>query len=187
MPLSRDFYERDAATVARGLLGKVLIKDGMSGTIVETEAYYGEDDPASHAFNGETERNRVMFGEPGRVYVYLCYGVYHLLNITTHSKGRPGAVLIRALEPREGLDEMKSNRGLRDKSQLTSGPGKLTQAMDIDLDQNGVDVTKEDAEIRIERGREVEEREIDKSSRIGISHGQDRQLRFFLRDSEYVS
>ncbi len=108
--LDRSFYIRDTSIVAKDLLGKVLVKESggitISGIIVETEAYYGPDDPASHAFGGPTPRSRIMFGQAGMAYVYLCYGVHWLLNIVTEVKGTPGAVLIRGLAPQEGIGIM---------------------------------------------------------------------------------
>lgn len=184
--LDRSFYSRDSAEVARALLGKILEKEGMKGRIVETEAYYGKEDPASHASSGKTDRNELMFGKAGRIYVYLCYGLHYLLNITTRSKGKPGAVLIRALEPLEGLNRMKSNRSTKRRYKLTDGPGRLTEALGIDKGGNGADVTSGDSEIKVFKDG-LEGGEVGKSGRIGINHGQERQLRFFLKDSKFLS
>lgn len=184
--LSRSFYSRDSEEVARDLLGKKLVKGNMEGVIAETEAYYGEDDPASHAHRGKTERNLIMFREAGRVYVYLCYGIHYLLNITTRRKGEPGAVLIRALKPSKGLDEMKSRRGIYKESELTNGPGKLTQAMGVDLSYNGLDVTEERSELEVVAGKR-DGLEVERSGRIGINRGGGKELRFFVKDSKYVS
>ena len=116
--LKRDFFRRDTALVARELLGKKLVRiskgEYTSGTIIETEAYYGPGDPASHAFRGMTPRSSIMFGEAGIAYVYLCYGVYRLLNVVTEKKGNPGAVLIRSLKPLRGIEVMKRRRKLKD-------------------------------------------------------------------------
>src|SRR4030043_2169225 len=140
--LPRKFYGRDTSKVARDLLGKALVKykgsEMVGGIIMETEAYYGPDDPASHAYNGKTPRSKIMFGKPGISYVYLCYGMYHLLNIVTENEGCPGAVLIRVLEPVWGIDTMKERRNLD--IRLTDGPGKLTIALGIDIKDNGKDI-----------------------------------------------
>lgn len=184
--LPREFYSRTSEKVAKDILGKVLIKGEMKGRIVEVEAYYGDEDPASHASSGRTQRNEPMYGPPGRLYVYLCYGTHYLLNITTLTEGRPGAVLIRALEPLEGLKFMKSNRGATKESELTSGPGKLTQALEIDKSYNGMDVTKEESEIRVVEG-ETEGEEIGKDKRVGVRGEHEKDLRFFLKNSEFLS
>lgn len=183
--LPREFYSRASEKVAKDILGKVLIKGEMKGRIVEVEAYYGEEDPASHAFSGMTQRNESMYGHPGRLYVYLCYGTHYLLNLTTLTEGSPGAVLIRALEPLEGLKFMKSNRGTTEKSELTDGPGKLTEALGIDKSYNGMDVTKGEGEIRVVEGER--KGEIARSKRIGVSEEHESDLRFFLKDSEFLS
>ncbi|MFB6217353.1 MAG: DNA-3-methyladenine glycosylase, partial [Candidatus Aenigmatarchaeota archaeon] len=148
-----------------------------------TEAYFGESDPASHAYNGRTDRNEIMFGPPGRTYVYLCYGVHHLLNITTRSEGRPGAVLIRSLKPLEGLDEMKMNRDVREKKELTTGPGKVSQAMGIDVGDSDVDVTKDDSKIKILKRDKISD--IGTSPRIGVEDQS--ELRFFKDGSDFIS
>lgn len=182
---NKDFYERDTADVAKDLLGKRLVRGVASGKIVETEAYYGNDDPASHASNGKTERNSLMFGEPGRVYVYLCYGMHHLLNVTTESEGVPGAVLIRAVEPLEGVGRMRENRGGGDITDLASGPGKLCEAFGIDRTHNGEKIFREDSTIRI-TGEECV-RGTGRSKRIGVSEEHEEDLRFYIKDCEYVS
>ena len=183
--LSKDFYCRDPAEVSRRILGNELVKDGLRGRIVEAEAYYGPNDPASHAYNGKTKRNKLMFGGPGKTYVYLCYGMYHLLNFTTREKGKPGAVLIRALEPLEGVEKMKRNRGTQDGKELTNGPGKLTEALGITKEHNGLDVTNNESLITVEEGKQCNE--VGKSKRIGVSENHEEDLRFFLKNSKYVS
>ena len=134
--LKRNFFQRDTSLVARELLGKILVRKLQgkytSGIIIETEAYYGMGDPASHAFRGMTPRSRVMFGKAGVAYVYLCYGVYWLLNAVTEKEDTPGAVLIRGLKPLEGIQEMKKRREIQEVKQLADGPGKLTIALGID-------------------------------------------------------
>ncbi len=182
--IERSFYSRDPAVVARELLGKKLVKNSMSGKIVETEAYYGRSDPASHAYNGKTGRNRPMYGKPGTVYVYLCYGMYHMLNFTAREEGKPGAVLIRAIEPLCGLETMTSNRNTS-KKKLTNGPGKLTQAMGITMKENGQDATKNRSSIKVEDGPGC--KRTGKSKRIGVGETHDRNLRFFCKESVFLS
>jgi DNA-3-methyladenine glycosylase len=128
-PLDADFFVRDAVTVAKALIGVRLLVDGVGGAIVETEAY-DQEDPASHAFNGQTKRNAVMFGPPGRAYVYRIYGAHWCLNAVCGGEPR-GAVLIRALEPTDGLAVMAERRGTADPRLLCSGPGKLCQALAV--------------------------------------------------------
>lgn len=181
--LPRGFYSRDSAEVARDILGKVLVRGKRKGKITEAEAYYGKEDPASHASNGKTGRNEVMFGGAGLIYVYLCYGLHHLLNITTRKKGKPGAVLIRSLKPLEGLDEMKKMRQTTNDLELTTGPGRLTEALGIDGSFNGLDITDRASPLGILNG-EVNG-EIQRSPRIGVED--DRKLRFYLGNSDYVS
>lgn len=185
MMLRKEFYRRDTAEVARDLLGKKLVKGCLKGRIVETEAYYGEEDPASHASNGKTERNRLMFGEPGQVYVYLCYGMYHLLNFTTREEGKPGAVLIRALEPLQGLETMKNNRNVSEEEKLTTGPGKLTEALEITKEENGEDATSEDSSIVVERGSKCNS--VRRTKRIGVTENHKIDLRFVFKDSNFLS
>lgn len=190
--LGREFYYRDTSTVARELLGKVLVKvngsENAGGVIVETEAYYGRDDPASHAFRGATPRAGIMFGKPGISYVYLCYGMYYLLNVVTETEGSPGAVLIRALEPVWGIDIMRKRRGTKENASLTSGPGKLTVAMGIDGDDNGKDLTKIEAGLNIFDSMDnISGLEISVSERVGIRNGKGRLLRYFIKNNKFVS
>jgi len=137
--LPADLFSRSVHEVAPALIGAALLVDGVGGRIVEVEAYDRED-PASHGYRGRTERNASMFGPPGRAYVYRSYGIHALLNAVTEDEGIGAAVLIRALEPLEGLDRMRERRGLERREDLCSGPGKLTQALGIDLDLNGSDL-----------------------------------------------
>lgn len=143
-PLPRAFYDRDTVQVARDLLGALLVREYeghlLVGRIVETEAYVGPDDQASHASVGRTERNAVMFGPPGHAYVYVIYGMHHCLNAVTEREGFPAAVLIRALEPVQGIEIMRKLRGHRPDVELTNGPGKLCQALAIDLSLYGHDL-----------------------------------------------
>jgi DNA-3-methyladenine glycosylase len=169
--------------VARELLGKILVtkksRDLMSGIIIETEAYYGTGDPASHAFRGMTPRSRIMFGKPGVAYIYLCYGVYWLLNVVTEKEGIPGAVLIRGLKPLEGKEVMKKRRKVPVCKSLTDGPGKLTIAMGIDGSLNGSDMTLPDNGLYfLNRNSGVNDFKIESTERVGIKEGKDRMLRF---------
>jgi DNA-3-methyladenine glycosylase len=155
--LSRNFYLRSPDVVARGLLGKVLAQrlggEWLSGRIVETEAYFGQDDPAAHAFAGKTARNAVLFGPPGFAYVYFIYGMHYCLNVSCEPEGKAGCVLIRALEPLEGLGTMARLRGLPAAAKprlLASGPGRLCQALGITrAGQNGLDMTNPESELQI--------------------------------------
>lgn len=177
MKLERSFYEQDTITVAQNLLGCLLVseiggKNRTSGIIVEAEAYLGETDPGSHAFRGKTKRNQLMYGKPGRAYVYLIYGKHCLFNVVTEPPGTPGAVLIRALEPVQGIETMKQRRATTTLS-LTTGPGKLTQALGITLSHNGIDLTGDLIWIEpYTTGK------IYPSSRIGVTDNQ--MLRFFI-------
>jgi len=184
----RGFYERDPALVARELLGKLLILESqggfLGGVIVETEAYYGLEDPASRAYRGMKEYNRLMWGEPGRVFIYNVHR-YWMLNIVAHEAGGVGAVLIRALEPTHGVAVMMKNRPVDDDRQLTSGPGKLTVALDVDRRLMGSDVTRLDSEIRV-LDREVNF-DVGTSNRIGVRLDLEKELRFYVMDNGYVS
>lgn len=190
--LKKDFYNRNTSIVARELLGKALIKVNgykkVGGIIVETEAYYGESDPASHAFRGATARAAVMFARPGTVYVYLCYGMYYLLNAVTEKKGKPGAVLIRALEPCWGIDIMRERRGVKEKINLTNGPGKLTMALGINGSDSEKDLTKIKGGLNIfSVERKIMDSEISVSERIGIKNGKDKLLRYFIKNNKFIS
>lgn len=184
--ISGSFFARDSATVAKDLLGCTLVHGDIRGRIVETEAYYGNQDvkdPASHAFSGETERNRVMFGPAGRSYVYICYGIHHMLNVTTGEEGVPGAILIRAVEPLNGIEKMKENRGITDGQQLCNGPGKLCEAFGITKQHNDIDITT--GSLRI--GGQAAVENVIQTTRIGISEGTDLELRFYERGNPHVS
>jgi DNA-3-methyladenine glycosylase len=193
--LPREFYLKETREVAKKLLGKVLVRETkggfMRGKIVETEAYYGENDPASHAFRGrKTKRNEVMWGKPGKAYVYFTYGMHFLLNIVTEEEGKPRAVLIRALEPLEGIEIMKKNRKISNMSNtenLTNGPAKLTQAFCITSKENKADVTSPREKLRIEFGENVPERNIIAARRIGIIKGKEKELRFYIKGNKFVS
>ena len=187
--LPRDFYARDTVKVAKDLLGKRLVrvrsKNRMEGRIVEVEAYRGLDDPASHAFRGPTPRSAPMFGEPGHAYIYFTYGNHYCLNITTQEVGTPGAVLIRAMQPLEGLREMRRLRPNVLDSNLTNGPGKLTRALGIDKSLNELDMTKR-GELFVTDSDEATF-DVAKSARVGISQGRGRLWRFYVAGNSYVS
>lgn len=190
--LGIDFYSKSPLIVARRLIGKQLIRKCgsklLGGIIVETEAYGESCDPASHAFRGKTPRNEVMFGQAGRAYIYFTYGNHYCLNFVTgrFRNEKAGAVLIRALEPTVGIERMKRNRNVDDLQNLTSGPGKLCRALDIDRDLNGVDVTTEESTLFVkETNMRVEK--IQSCTRIGITLGQDKKWRFFLNGNVHVS
>ncbi len=191
--LPRGFYGRDTITVARDLLGKVLVRETpegrMAARIVETEAYVGPHDKACHASRGMTERNKVMFGEPGHAYVYFIYGMYYCLNLVTERDGYPAAVLIRAGEPLEGEAQMRELREkAKSREELASGPGRLCMAMAIDRALNGVDVCKK-GPLYVEDGG-PESREIVSCKRIGVEYAaeyKDKPWRFYIKDSPCVS
>ncbi len=184
--LGRSFYQRDTVQVSRDLLGKLLIHGSTGGIIVETEAYLGGDDLASHSAIGITNRTRVIFGPPGHAYVYLSYGMHECLNIVAEPDGKAGCVLIRALEPTQGLDVMRTRRPLarRDRD-LASGPGKLTRALAITRAHNGVDVTRGDLIVCAPRVSTPFEIEV--SKRIGITKCADLPLRFTIKGNRFVS
>lgn len=186
--LTRDFYCRPTLTVAKALIGKRFVvqrADGRkSGKIVEVEAYIGEDDPACHARFGQTGRNGVMYGDGGYLYVYFIYGMYNMLNIVTEEKGTPAAVLIRAVEPLEGIQEMQANRGRSDIRHLCSGPGKLCQAFDLRVADTGASVTGREFFV-IDDGEPPAK--VVASPRIGIRQGRDLLWRFYDGESKFVS
>lgn len=187
------FYRRPTEAVAKALIGKKLvrtiIKNGrahrLAGKIVETEAYGYSDDPASHAFTGPTPRNRVMFGDVGRAYIYFTYGNHFCVNVSARSGREAGAVLIRGIEPVEGIAMMKQFRPVDDAFSLTSGPGKLTQALKITSALNGVDMTNPESELHIEYG--IKAARVLATPRIGITRAIDREWRFVDPLSLYVS
>jgi DNA-3-methyladenine glycosylase len=192
--LSRDFFARDTLTVARELLGQRLVHilDGqrLSGRIVEVEAYVGEADQACHARCGRTERNAPMYGPPGHAYVYLVYGMHHCLNVVTGREGYPAAVLVRALEPLEGIEGMRARRGDRPDAQLTSGPARLCQALDIDRRFDGADLCAPDAPVFLEEGIPIPGDAVATGPRIGVRGDQvaiTNPWRFYVRENRYVS
>jgi DNA-3-methyladenine glycosylase len=186
--LGRSFFSRYSPDVAQELLGCLLVRRvggrTLSGKIVEVEAYRGRDDPASHSYRGPTKRSAIMFGEAGHAYVYFSYGNHWCLNITAEPEGQPGAVLIRALEPIEGIQQMARNRGVSEVGRLANGPGNLTRAMSIDGGFNGEDLVKSRRLYVL--GREESVR-VEASSRIGVSKGQEEQWRYFVEGNTFVS
>jgi len=191
--LPRSFYLRPTLTVARELLGKYLVKKTSThlliGKIVEVEAYLGEKDPASHAFNGKTKRNEVMFQQGGHLYVYFTYGMHFCANVVTEEEGIARAVLLRAVEPVEGIEWMWKNRGLersqRNETNLTNGPAKLCQAFGIHRAENGTDLLGE--KIFLARGEKIYRSQIISSPRIGITRGMEKRWRFFVKNNRWIS
>jgi len=185
--LDQGFYCRPAVEVAKDLLGKVIVHARTAGRIVEVEAYLGVSDLAAHASAGVTARTRVLFGPPGRAYVYLIYGMYDCLNFVAEPDGEAGCVLIRALEPLCGIPLMRRRRpAARRPEDLCSGPGKLTAAMAITRADNGANVTVP-GKFVVRRLAEEASLEIDTSTRIGITRCADWPLRFFVSGSSFVS
>ena len=188
------FYQRPTEVVAKDLVGKKLVRTirnnkkhfRLAGIIVETEAYGYSDDLASHAYVGPTDRNKVMFGNVGRAYVYFTYGNHFCLNISARrSKAEAGAVLIRGIEPVEGVELMRQFRPVDDIFSLTSGPGKLTQALNITSSLNGTDMTNPESEIYIESGKRP--KGIVTTPRIGITRAMDKEWRFVDPSSPFIS
>ncbi len=188
-PFPRAFYERDTATVAREVLGKVLVhrtSEGLtSGKIVEVEAYYGKRDPASRASRRRTRLNEIMWWHGGLAFVYMVHANW-LFNVTTEREGVPGAVLIRALEPVTGVKLMHRRRRVSNERELTSGPGKLTRAMGITREHHGLDLTNARSELIIVEGK-VKRFEVASSHRIGVSADLERKLRFYISSNPHVS
>jgi len=183
--LKRSFYSRDPSTVARELLGKILVREVegicLKGKIVETEAYYGEDDPASRAYKGKKKYNSLMWSSPGFAFIYMVHANW-LFNIVSHEKDKVGAVLIRALEPLEGIEFMRNER--KSRVNLTNGPGRLTKALRITKELNGIDVTRK-GPIYVLNAPLPEE--IRSSHRIGVRKDLRKKLRFFIPGNDFVS
>jgi DNA-3-methyladenine glycosylase len=188
-PFSRIFYGKETLKVAKKLLGAVLVHESpegvTAGRIVECEAYVGEGDPACHAARGRTARNGIMYGPPGFAYVYFTYGLHYLLNAVTEREGFPAAVLLRAVEPLEGLELMAARRGTENVRLLASGPARLTQAFGIDKAQNGTDLTK--GTLSICRDGSTTASDLVWTGRIGISQGRELPWRCYVADSSFVS
>jgi DNA-3-methyladenine glycosylase len=200
--LTREFFARDTLSVARDLLGQRLVRtlpsreggvtEGkrVAGRIVELEAYIGEEDEASHARPGRTARNAAMYAPPGHAYVYLIYGMYHCLNLVTEHEGYPAAILVRALEPLEGLELMRERRDGRPDEQLTSGPGRLCQALSIDRRLDGADLCAPGACLFVEADEPVPDEKVAVGPRINV-RGNEAALkapwRFTVQGNRYVS
>ncbi len=182
--LGADFFNRSVHEVARDLIGCRLLHDGCGGTIVETESYE-RDDPACHAYVGLTARTEPLFGAPGRAYVYLSYGIHSLLNVVCEPEGEAAAVLFRALEPTAGLEQMRRRRGGRHDRELCSGPGKLTEALGIGLEENGADLTRDPFMLLAPEAGERPE--VVAGPRIGITKAVERPWRFCAAGSPFVS
>jgi DNA-3-methyladenine glycosylase len=183
-PLGEDFFGRDVHEVARALVGCQLFYEGVGGVIVETESYNRED-PASHSFVGFTDRTSIMFGPPGRAYVYLSYGIHSLLNFVCEPDGEAAAVLIRALEPTTELEAMRSRRSkARTDLDLCSGPGKLTEAIGVTLADNAARLDQSPFLLLPPEG---ETPQIVTSPRVGITKAVDRPWRFSAAGNRYVS
>lgn len=182
--LGRDFFNRDPRAVAQELVGCALVRDGVGGIVVETEAY-AEHDPACHAFGGPTPRSEVLFGPAGHAYVYLSYGIHHLFNVVTGPEGEAGAVLIRALEPRWGLGRMRGRRHGRADAELCSGPGRLTAALGIGPADNRSDLSG--GPIALRRPPDRKPDELAAGPRIGISRATELPWRFCAVGSRWLS
>ncbi|HYG74591.1 MAG TPA: DNA-3-methyladenine glycosylase [Planctomycetota bacterium] len=192
LPLS--FYTKKTVTVAQALLGTVLVHDTAegraAGRIVETEAYLFENDPACHAHRGKTPRNAVMFGPPGHAYIYFIYGMYYCFNVVTAPEGVGEAVLIRALEPLDGIELMKRRRGTSELKNLCSGPGKLVLALGLRPDQNGASLLSGPLTIWTPESFNAprpKKSDIVSTPRIGINRGADLPLRFYLKGHPFAS
>ncbi len=186
--LPRSFFSRYTPDVAKEMLGLVLVRaeQGVmtSGRIVETEAYRGRDDPASHAYRGITKRTEMMFGEAGHAYLYFVYGNHYCLNVTTEQDGEPGAVLIRAVEPIVGIGRMRERRGVEEDRDLTNGPGKLTEAMSIGPSLHGEDMVTS-RRLYLLAGKPGGP--VSVSTRIGLSVARETMWRYFVESNPFVS
>ena len=199
MILPVSFYSRPTLKVLEDLIGKVLVRkseEGLtSGIIVEAEAYTGEDDPASYAFIGRTKRSEIMYGPPGRAFVHFALGLHHMLNLVTEREGFPAAILVRALQPREGISLMKRRRKTEELFNLCSGPAKICQAFAIDRSLHGASLFSSRSPLFIKEGkrrqrgesRKEEREELIWTSRIGIKEGKERLWRAYLKGSPFLS
>lgn len=196
MIVTRSFFNRPTTELAHQLLGTFLVHDTphgrIAGRIVETEAYLFRDDPACHAHRGMTKRNEVMFGSAGHAYVYFVYGMYYCFNVVSGVEGEGEAVLIRALEPVAGIDLMEKNRDNKNREQLCNGPGKLVLALGLNGGHNGCCLRKSSLRIFDRQSFRREYREgrefvTVKATRIGISQGKELPLRFYVKDSPFIS
>ncbi|ACF10774.1 DNA-3-methyladenine glycosylase [Chlorobaculum parvum NCIB 8327] len=188
--LGAEFYQAPTLELAERLLGKIFVRCEDTGMvtkarIVETEAYLGEGDEACHAWRGMTNRNRAMFGPPGHLYIYFTYGCHYMINIVSEQEGTAGAVLLRAMEPLEGIDRMQERRGTADERALMSGPGKLAQALGIGPELYGSSLLGESC--WLEDAPEIPEELIGTSPRIGITRSTELPWRKFVTASPHVS
>jgi len=185
--LRNEFFRRNPKIVAIELLGKILLRKvdnkTLEGMIVETEAYFGEDDPASRAYHGKKNYNKEMWEEPGKIFIYNVHNNW-MFNIVSHEEDKVGAVLIRALHPLSGIEEMMKNRKVKDMRELTNGPGKLTKAFKIDQSFNGKFLSPRNFLYIVERGIKVE---FESSHRIGVKKDLKEKLRFYVVNDEFVS
>ena len=180
--LRRSFFDRPVLKVAPDLIGATLMVNGVGGRIVEVEAYH-HTDPAAHSYRGPTPRNAVMFGPPGVAYVYRSYGIHWCLNFVCEEEGSASAVLIRALEPTDGLSRMRRRRGTADERLLCSGPGKLCEALGVTIRHNGLALDKTPFELRARK----ETPDIAVGARIGITKAVEKPWRFGLKGSKFLS
>lgn len=194
MILPRSFYARDTVTVAKELLGSYLVHESPAGRtvgrIVETEAYLGMTDEAAHAFRGERPHTKALFQEPGTLYIYFTYGMHYCANVVTNKAGLGEAVLFRALEPVEGVVLMQERRRLTNIRNLTNGPAKLVQACQISPEENGLTVLQPPTYIISPSDvdfKPLSESEIVTTTRIGISKAIEQNLRFYIKNNQYVS
>lgn len=194
--LKSDFFTQETSQVAVELLGQTLVRNlgknqFLKGKIVETEAYLGFKDSSCHSFSGKiTKRTEVMYRQGGCSYVYFTYGMYHCFNVITSKAGQPEAVLIRALEPLTGVEIMKRNRKTKNVDNLTNGPGKLCQALQITRDLNALPLNGENHQLYLERGENIPQSQIAASHRIGLSSLKDScywPLRFYIKNNLFVS
>jgi len=183
MPVGKEFFNQPTVELAKALLGKYLVFGNLRGKIVETEAYLYRGDPACHAARGLTPRNAVMFGPAGRSYVYFIYGMHFCLNVVSGKPGEGEAVLIRALEPVQGIEVMRERRKTGKLENLCSGPGKLCQAFGLTKEHNNLCLLKSDLRIHDNRERF----EVMSSKRVGLSVGQELELRFYIAGNKFVS
>jgi DNA-3-methyladenine glycosylase len=187
------FYSRPTLEVLEDLIGMVLVRkseeDLTSGVIVEAEAYMGEDDPPSYAFRGRTKRSEIMYGPPGRAFVHFALGLHHMLNLVTEKEGFPAAILVRALEPREGISLMKKRRKTEDVFNLCSGPAKICEAFAIERSLHGASLYSSRSPLFIKKGtrRKQGKEDLIWTSRIGIREGKERLWRAYLKGSPFIS
>ena len=188
--ISKSFFGKSTVEVAKNLLGKFIVRETSNGIvvgkIVETEAYL-ENDPASHSFCGQTKRNAPMFENAGTAYVYFTYGMYYCFNVVTSKKGCGEAVLIRAIEPIQGLEIIKKNRGNIDDKNLCNGPARLTLALAIGKNFNGINLLDKTSSLKLMENTDDKMPEIIQTTRIGISKGIELPHRFYIKGSKWVS